>query len=93
MQRALVWYRSDIDATKLAQHQTVADRMGGLREAPARERLDHQYTEKHLNWRRGATVRRGRGKTFDEIGFDGLQEDIIVQKPIHLSQDRIHPHT
>jgi hypothetical protein len=62
MHGALVWHRRHIHPTKLAQHQTVPDRVSGLGEAPPIEGLDDQQAQNDRNRRRGTPIRRSCGK-------------------------------
>jgi hypothetical protein len=85
-ERGVVRDRRQVDAAELAQDQAVGDAALGLRVAPAIEPLDHQQAQDHLDG--GAVAAPGRGVRIPlgQIGFDPLDDRVLVEQAVQLPQ-------
>jgi hypothetical protein len=75
-----------VEPTELPQDDRIGDEVLSLFVAEVVEPFDHQHPQDHLD-RRGVAPEPSRvGIPAAEIRFDPLEEDIVVQQPIQLSQ-------
>jgi len=82
-----------VKTTKLAQHQTIADELLGRGITPAIEMFNDQHTQDDLDWCGGTAIDQRPRMPFGQVGFDGLEQGVVVKQVIELHEHRIQLHT
>ena len=91
-QRGIVGHARRVDAAELAQDEAVADPLLGLFVAPVIQVLDDQQAQDDLDGR-GGPAEGGRARiAASKIGFDGLEELIVVEQGVELGEHGIGLH-
>ena len=89
-----MWLAQWMDAAELAQqHQAVADEGLRIFIAPTAQALDDQHTEHDLNRGGGPAAPGRQGMPLGQVSRELLEERVIVEKTVEVSQDRVEDET
>src|SRR5215216_3241276 len=79
-----------VEPTELPQDDRIGDEAFGLLVAPSIESLHDEHPQDHL-YRSGVPPEPRRvGVAPSEVGFHRLKQHIVIEKPIEVSQLRLH---
>ena len=88
-ERGVIRHGLEGHPAELAQNQTVAHPVLGLRVAPARAMLDDQQAQDDLDGCGGSAIAERAWEAATEIGPDQLEEVIVIEERIEVGQHAV----